>query len=270
MSSDNQYTALGPAIIGFQTDGANIDQGASIGGNEVGVVGMCVGRGVNGDGVRGFAAGNFSGVAGFGGGVSGTEAGTGVWGEGGPRAPGVRGIGGGGPEAGTGVFGFGGDGGGPGVRGIGAGAVNTLTDSVNNAGVGVYGISTEFIGVQGESDSGPGVFGHSEDGVGVEGECSGGAGVSGGSVTGPGGAFSSIAGAQLRIPPSATTLADTAQSAVFKLVENGRPGDLYFYSENEGSGSLETSSLWICLGTPAGASTPVWAEIALGPITMTV
>lgn len=30
MSSDNQYTALGPAAIGFQTDGANIDFGAGV------------------------------------------------------------------------------------------------------------------------------------------------------------------------------------------------------------------------------------------------
>jgi hypothetical protein len=28
MSSDNQYTALGPAAVGFQTDGANIAKGA--------------------------------------------------------------------------------------------------------------------------------------------------------------------------------------------------------------------------------------------------
>jgi len=28
MSSDNQYTALGPAAVGFQTDGANIVKGA--------------------------------------------------------------------------------------------------------------------------------------------------------------------------------------------------------------------------------------------------
>jgi hypothetical protein len=36
MSSDNQFTALGPAIIGFQTDGTNITTGAQITGNVVG------------------------------------------------------------------------------------------------------------------------------------------------------------------------------------------------------------------------------------------
>jgi hypothetical protein len=38
MSSDNQYTALGPASIGFQTDSTNIQTGAAIGGNQIGAV----------------------------------------------------------------------------------------------------------------------------------------------------------------------------------------------------------------------------------------
>lgn len=38
-SSDNQFTALGPAVIGFQTDSTNIDVGAQIAGNTVGVEG---------------------------------------------------------------------------------------------------------------------------------------------------------------------------------------------------------------------------------------
>src|SRR5450755_748722 len=37
MSSDNQYTALGPAVIGFQTFGSEIDIGVDAGGNKVGV-----------------------------------------------------------------------------------------------------------------------------------------------------------------------------------------------------------------------------------------
>jgi hypothetical protein len=45
MSSDNQYTALGPAAVGFQTDGANIDRGAEIAGNTFGVKGRCQGSG---------------------------------------------------------------------------------------------------------------------------------------------------------------------------------------------------------------------------------
>src|SRR6185312_17514367 len=41
MSSDNQFTALGPTIIGFQTNGSRIQRGAEISGNEVGVSGYC-------------------------------------------------------------------------------------------------------------------------------------------------------------------------------------------------------------------------------------
>jgi hypothetical protein len=39
MSSDNQYTALGPAAVGFQTDGANIATGAEVAGTQLGVHG---------------------------------------------------------------------------------------------------------------------------------------------------------------------------------------------------------------------------------------
>jgi hypothetical protein len=38
-SSDNQFTALGPADIGFQTNGAHITVGADITGNKIGVQG---------------------------------------------------------------------------------------------------------------------------------------------------------------------------------------------------------------------------------------
>src|ERR1700730_12580235 len=82
MSSDNQYTALGPAAVGFQTDGANIDHGAEISGKSVGVHASCDG----GDGVAGQSGSSKnSGVWGhnIGGkyGVSGSSpAGVGVWG----------------------------------------------------------------------------------------------------------------------------------------------------------------------------------------------
>jgi hypothetical protein len=66
MASDNQFTALWPAIVGFQTDSASIDRGAEITGNQVGVKGFC--GGPVGDGVQGFGRGNFSRVAGFAGG----------------------------------------------------------------------------------------------------------------------------------------------------------------------------------------------------------
>jgi hypothetical protein len=39
MSSDDQFTALGPAFVGFQTNGANIQKGAVVAGTELGVQG---------------------------------------------------------------------------------------------------------------------------------------------------------------------------------------------------------------------------------------
>lgn len=131
MSSDNRFTALGPAIVGFQTDSASIDRGAEITSNQVGVKGICGGS--VGDGVQGFGTGNFSGVAGFAGGDD-NSAGTGVIGFGGVQTgqvfvpalgPGVRGIGGkrgGGNNTspfplGIGVYGQGGGPTAPGVDG---------------------------------------------------------------------------------------------------------------------------------------------------------
>jgi len=50
MSSDNQYTALGPAIIGFQTSATEIDIGADIEGRDFGVKGRSEkGTGVHGE-----------------------------------------------------------------------------------------------------------------------------------------------------------------------------------------------------------------------------
>jgi hypothetical protein len=50
VTSDNQFTALGPAIIGFQTFSNAIDKGAEISGNSIGVLGKCsIGVGIRGE-----------------------------------------------------------------------------------------------------------------------------------------------------------------------------------------------------------------------------
>jgi hypothetical protein len=56
MSVDNQFTATGAAIIGFQTNSASIDVGADIAGNSIGIKGT----GNNGDGVFGQTASPFN------------------------------------------------------------------------------------------------------------------------------------------------------------------------------------------------------------------
>ncbi len=54
MSSDTQFTALGPTQIGFQTHGARIKIGADIEGTEAGVIGRCEpGAGIYGEGTTG-------------------------------------------------------------------------------------------------------------------------------------------------------------------------------------------------------------------------
>ena len=168
MSSDNQYTALGPAIVGFQTDGSNINIGAQIAGNTVGIKGTC--QGPVGDGVQGTGAGNFSGVAGWGG----PNSGTGVIGFGGGGAgPGVRGIGSGaqntGPAGPAGVYGHGGsdapgvvgqagDGVADGVQGYATGNFSGLAGFGGpNAGTGVFGLGGQLPGSSGVA--GPGVRG---------------------------------------------------------------------------------------------------------------
>lgn len=55
MSSDNQWTALGPAEIGFQTHGANIRVGADVVGTVIGAKGRCSGG--EGHGVHGIGKG---------------------------------------------------------------------------------------------------------------------------------------------------------------------------------------------------------------------
>jgi hypothetical protein len=131
MPSDTQFTALGPAIVGFQTSGTNIDLGVGAVGTKVGVHGSGP-IGVAGDGticgVQG--KGSFVGVQGTGsvGGVSG-EGFQGVIGKG--TVEGVRG---------EGITG---------VHGIGDGPFQP-------------------VGVKGECSSGPGVLGESGSGPGGE------------------------------------------------------------------------------------------------------
>ncbi len=148
MSDDNQFTALGPAPIGFETASASIEVGADIRGTQVGVRGHSQGPG-DGDGVQGFGTGTFSGVAGFGDPAS---SGTGVFGQGrGPGAPGVRGIGSGGPNTvpsnAVGVYGQGGAGPAPGVLGTsttGTGILGTSGDA--EFATGVAGLTPSGIG----------------------------------------------------------------------------------------------------------------------------
>lgn len=115
------------------------------GAGKPGVVGQA-GDGIA-DGVQGFGTGTFSGVAGFG---DPKANGTGVFGTGGgPQAPGVRGIGGGGPNTvpggAVGVYGQAGAGNNNGVEGHGSGTFAGVagfgdSSTIPDSGIGVFAV----------------------------------------------------------------------------------------------------------------------------------
>jgi hypothetical protein len=183
---ETQFTATGPASVGFQTEPATSTEfqiGVDASGLDFGVMGTgTLGNqsppkpNTGGAGVQGTGTGVGFGVVGLGGtatpgtGPVAANSCAGVFGTGGSQtaaevvpivgAPGVAGIGG--PTSGVGVYGQGsgpgeqGGSGGPGVRGIGG--ANTATDDAD----GVQGFASgAFSGVSGfgGNTSGTGVFG---------------------------------------------------------------------------------------------------------------
>jgi hypothetical protein len=171
MSSSNQFTARGRAIVGFQTaPGADIGVGVDAAGTEMGIIGRCLdGPGVFGESINSVGVKATGAIA-----VEGTS-GTGI-GVHGIGSPGVLGSGtsNGGPESrNNGVMGL--------AEGSGAGVFGGhLTPTPSDrpqpltpttfpdvtAGAGVFGISIgEGHGVAGKSRFGHGVVGTSEGGV---------------------------------------------------------------------------------------------------------
>jgi hypothetical protein len=136
LSSDNQYTALGPAIIGFQTDSSSIDRGAEIVGKVLGIRG----QGDTGIGVRGESAGLADGAPGTSIGVLGEGQSVGVRGT--SSLIGVEGISG--AAAGVhgrgtpGVFGQGDKNGATGFNGV-MGLIQGKEDPGVFLGAGVFG-----------------------------------------------------------------------------------------------------------------------------------
>jgi hypothetical protein len=196
-STDTQFTATGPATIGFQTQPPETNTQFEIGVDGSGLSIGVKGTGTLGErspprpdsggtGVQGNGTGVGSGVAGFGGNATpGTitvdpSACAGVVGGGGlgPKSggPGVAGFGG--PNSGIGVFGQGGgpasgQPGGPGVKGIGgSGSASDNADGVQGFGIGTFSGVAGFGG--GNSGTGAFGFGGGPGGPGVRGIGAGG------------------------------------------------------------------------------------------------
>lgn len=159
MSSDNQFTAIGAAEIGFQTNSASIRIGADIAGNELGVKGSCkngpgiFGESTTSEAVQGTSVANI--------GVSGTGT-PGVFGHGRKNGAtghnGVMGVVEG--AEGAGIFG--------GHRKLNTQQPLDVTsfDPAVSPGAGVFGVSTdEGNGVVGQGRFGHGVVGTSKGGV---------------------------------------------------------------------------------------------------------
>jgi hypothetical protein len=196
-STETQFTATGPATIGFQTrppeTNTQFEIGVDVSGLSIGVKGTgTLGErspprpDSGGTGVQGNGTGVGPGVAGFGGNATpGTinvdpSACAGVLGQGGlgPESggPGVAGFGG--PSSGVGVFGQGGgpapgQPGGPGVKGIGgSNSASDSADGVQGFGTGTFSGVAGFGG--GNSGTGAFGFGGGPSGAGVRGIGAGG------------------------------------------------------------------------------------------------
>ena len=197
-STETQFTATGPATIGFQTQppetNTQFEIGVDVSGLSIGVKGTgTLGErspqrpDSGGTGVQGNGIGVGSGVLGVGGNATpGTinvdpSACVGVLGQGGlgPQGggPGVAGFGG--PNSGVGVFGQGGrpsqggEPGGPGVKGIGGSSSSTENaDGVQGFGTGTFSGVAGFGG--GNSGTGAFGFGGAPGGPGVRGIGAGG------------------------------------------------------------------------------------------------
>ena len=153
MPSANQFTALGPSLIGFQTSATNIQRGAQVGGTVVGVIGSCTANGAadsNSVGVRGEGSLSAS---------DNQSPGAGVLGKGGMRHPGLntRRL-----MHGAGVVGVAGGVPHPGQR------PHSIPPHEETGNVGVFGVggdgeireASDGAGVSGPELAGPGVVGH--------------------------------------------------------------------------------------------------------------
>jgi hypothetical protein len=263
MSSDNQFTALGPAIVGFQTDGANIDVGAQIAGSKVGGNFHCdEGPGVLSDSHTAAVSGS-GGLRGvYGRGESRFNSPgdtTGVLAEGYSEATGAIGISFSASE--RSALGHS-----PGVLGV------SNADSQRDArlpkkllGAGVVGVSRQRLphlidtteplplpDLKAQPDG---------DGTGVWGVSGGGIGVHGESVTGRGGVFSSQKAAQLRLVPQ------ISPTPTLTLPAHGQPGDLYMIETAPIGHGTTAVTMYLCVssGSNANGNRAHWAPFLLGP-----
>lgn len=250
MASDDQFTALGPAIIGFQTHGANIDNGADIAGTKVGVRSSCdTGNAIEAFSKEAGGVGVFGAVD-----TQGTDfkglAERGLLNQ---TDAGISGVGPIGVRGGGFRFGILGEG------------HNSGIDLIHG-GVGVKGTSNFDDGVVGESSviGKSGVFGSNTRGIGVRGH----------SDVSRGGLFESASAAQVQLIPHKPVASIPDQPFPARalnpkgheraLPANGQAGDLLCTSM-QGSTGKAVAALWFCVRDGDKADPAKWHQVLLGP-----
>lgn len=248
MSSDNQFTALGPASQGFFTDGANIDDGVNVQGRRCGVYAESISQ----DGNR-TPPQERTGVCGIGDhyGLYGkADTNAGVYGQSTGDGDGIFGE----AErvASTGVVGMNTTVKPRPNRGLASGITGA---SYNEQGIGVLGVSVNTklhppdqaprrftsltqadgngVGVLGASGTRPGVYGLSD--------------------SGPGGEFESRQSAQINLKP----LFQTATPPF-----SGKAGDLLVITQmREDNPTDGFAELWFCIREDANNESAIWGKV---------
>lgn len=249
MSSDNQFTALGPAAIGFQTDAASIAQGVNVQGNSVGVYAESLAQS---PGTRNSPGGT---------GVFGTGDGFGVYAASGDLVQSVAGD----PsqlpnflDATNSIALVGAGLSTPGVIGISDNARPPLASEIPLDPFGVVGISLNSPGVVGISDSAHPLSLPTQDAAGVVGISQNSPGVRGYSSGAQGGVFASENVAPINLVPAINTA----------LPVQGQVGDMIVTlvgddpTNSNGTGDF---NLWVCFVPGDGTDTIAqWVPVQFG------
>jgi hypothetical protein len=255
-------TALGPASIGFQTDGTNIARGAEIAGNEVGVKGSSnLGPGLVGESSSNKAV------------IGRSQSATGVEGMSGGDRTGVKGV----SQRGFGVVGQGLAR--HGVVGISGGfiPVDDASDAIYDEPMFKAPTTPSRTGVLGIAENGTGVFGSGES-AGVSGLSVRGDGIHGASVLGRGGVFEA-GGPRRRRPIPQVQLVAQAMPVGAELPANpvmrdpnelsglprdGRTGDVLATVAPRTQFTSAVAYLWFCVEGNSSRAPAKWAQILLG------
>ncbi len=250
MSQDTQYTALGPAIVGFQSDGSEIEQGVNVQGNNVGVYAESLAQS---PGTRSSPAST---------GVFGTGDAFGVYAAAGDLVASVNGDASQLPaflDVANSIAVVGAGLSTPGIIGISDKARPPLASEIPLDPFGIVGISARSPGVVGISDNAHPLTLPTQDAAGVVGISQNSPGVRGYSSGAQGGVFASETVAPINLVPAVNTA----------LPVSGQIGDMIVTlvgddpTNSNGTGDF---NFWLCFVPGDGTATIAqWVPVQFGP-----